>query len=100
MSRTGVSQKPSEGWVMECDHCFTRTEIRPLQDDFPLIEFARKGWMIGETTDACGVCVSQGKSVRKPWTLERLERNLEQTRAHSLKFYGREPLSAVVDSTP
>jgi hypothetical protein len=96
MSRTWTTRKRGDGWVMECDSCFTRTNPRPLQDDFPLIEFADAGWSIGDKGDRCPPCVRERGPVPDPWTAERLIRDLEQTRAHSLKYYGREPDSVVV----
>lgn len=82
---------------MGCDRCFTRSDVRPLQHDFPLIEFADKGWLISNRADVCPACVAKGERPIDPvYSRERLEDLLEFDRVHCRKYYKREPQSPYV----
>jgi hypothetical protein len=78
---------------MECDGCGNRSDTRPLQDDFPLIEFASTGWAIGQKGDLCPSCLANGKKITEPCSDERLQRELDNRIEHCQKYHGRLPQS-------
>lgn len=63
MSREWATSKRWGGWVMVCDNwddnCKTRSDVRPIQTDLPLSEFAEAGWYIAQVHgDLCPKCVA------------------------------------------
>lgn len=98
MSRTGLGPRSQDGWVMECDGCGSRSDARPLQDDFPLIEFASKGWAIGGKGDLCPTCQSNGKRITELYSQEQLQRELDNRIEHCQRYHGRLPQSPYLAS--
>jgi len=58
MSRSWLTNKASDGWIMMCDKypCGTRIGPRPKHNDFPLEHFAWAGWFVGQKGDLCPTC--------------------------------------------
>lgn len=76
-----MSRQWRQGWAMCCDSCNNRSETRHSQDDIPLVEFAHKGWFIGNTCDLCPACHSKANNEGKE-----LRGRKENDKSHFLKL--------------